>query len=356
MGPAGQPTCSAAAADPAARLRRRPRAHGRGEPVRDRLRRADPAAGPADDDDVALRPAPHRAGCRRPGRGAPLGPRRHGDERRLRRRSRPAAPDRRRRHPGLGAAQRDRHRGLASRRSDLPVEPGVVRFVSAMRLARRKRPVELLEAMAQVRAATPEIDARLEILGEGPDRGKLERRVERARRASLGLAARASAARAAPRPVCRCRRLRLPVGPRVVRHRRAGGAHGGPARRVATGQRGRGVRHRRGQRPARGHRRRARRLHDPAGPRRAAASQDDRAQPRHPSGTGLVGRGAHRASGSTSEPSRTSGRTAVERTAAVGQRHRRRGDRGGPPRAAARNEPRAPAGRGGVRVLGSENG
>lgn len=58
-----------------------------------------------------------------------------------------------------------------------PRQPGVVRFVSAMRLARRKRPVELLEAMARVRAATPEIDVRLEILGEGPDRGKLERRV-----------------------------------------------------------------------------------------------------------------------------------------------------------------------------------
>ena len=52
-----------------------------------------------------------------------------------------------------------------------------MRFVSAMRLARRKRPVELVEAMAEVRAATPGVDARLEILGEGPDRAKLERRV-----------------------------------------------------------------------------------------------------------------------------------------------------------------------------------
>ena len=58
-----------------------------------------------------------------------------------------------------------------------PREEGVVRFVSAMRLARRKRPVELVEAMAQVRAAAPGVDARLEILGEGPDRAKLERRV-----------------------------------------------------------------------------------------------------------------------------------------------------------------------------------
>ncbi len=56
-------------------------------------------------------------------------------------------------------------------------EPGVVRFVSAMRLAPRKRPVQLLEAMAAVRAAAPDVDTRLEILGDGPDRPKLERRV-----------------------------------------------------------------------------------------------------------------------------------------------------------------------------------
>jgi len=55
--------------------------------------------------------------------------------------------------------------------------PGVVRFVSAMRLAPRKRPVQLVEAMAAARAAAPDVDARLEILGDGPDRAKLERRV-----------------------------------------------------------------------------------------------------------------------------------------------------------------------------------
>ncbi|MGV1009358.1 MAG: glycosyltransferase family 4 protein [Dermatophilaceae bacterium] len=58
-----------------------------------------------------------------------------------------------------------------------PREPGVVRFVSAMRLARRKRPVQLVEAMARVRAAVPDVDVRLEILGEGPDRAKVERKV-----------------------------------------------------------------------------------------------------------------------------------------------------------------------------------
>ena len=58
-----------------------------------------------------------------------------------------------------------------------PRTPGVVRFVSAMRLARRKRPVELLEATARARTAAPGVDVRLEIFGEGPDRPKLERRI-----------------------------------------------------------------------------------------------------------------------------------------------------------------------------------
>ncbi len=56
---------------------------------------------------------------------------------------------------------------------------GVVRFVSAMRLEARKRPVQLVEAMAKVRAAAPRAGVRLEILGEGSERAKVERTVDR---------------------------------------------------------------------------------------------------------------------------------------------------------------------------------
>jgi glycogen(starch) synthase len=51
-----------------------------------------------------------------------------------------------------------------------------VRVVSAMRLATRKRPMSLLRTMARVRALVPaDIGIRLEILGEGPGRARLER-------------------------------------------------------------------------------------------------------------------------------------------------------------------------------------
>lgn len=51
-----------------------------------------------------------------------------------------------------------------------------VRVVSAMRLAARKRPMELLRIMARVRTLVPAATAiRLEILGDGPDRVRLER-------------------------------------------------------------------------------------------------------------------------------------------------------------------------------------
>jgi glycogen synthase len=53
---------------------------------------------------------------------------------------------------------------------------GAVRVVSAMRLAGRKRPLPLLRIMARVRAMVPnDIAMSLEIIGEGPDRGRLER-------------------------------------------------------------------------------------------------------------------------------------------------------------------------------------
>jgi len=56
-------------------------------------------------------------------------------------------------------------------------EPGhSIRVVSAMRLASRKRPLPLLRTMARVRALVPaQTGIRLEVLGDGPDRGRLER-------------------------------------------------------------------------------------------------------------------------------------------------------------------------------------
>ncbi|WP_018154935.1 glycosyltransferase [Demetria terragena] len=53
-------------------------------------------------------------------------------------------------------------------------DDGAVRFVTAMRLARRKRPHDLVELAARARA-TSGADLRLEILGDGPWRGHLER-------------------------------------------------------------------------------------------------------------------------------------------------------------------------------------
>lgn len=53
---------------------------------------------------------------------------------------------------------------------------GAIQVVSAMRLAARKRPIPLLRIMVRVRALVPaETEIRLEILGEGPDRARLER-------------------------------------------------------------------------------------------------------------------------------------------------------------------------------------
>ena len=59
------------------------------------------------------------------------------------------------------------------------LQDGTVRYVSAMRLERRKRPVQLIELMAKVRAAAPRADVRLEIFGEGSERAKVERAIER---------------------------------------------------------------------------------------------------------------------------------------------------------------------------------
>ena len=57
-----------------------------------------------------------------------------------------------------------------------PVGDGVVRLVTAMRLARRKRPVPFVRVLRRMRdLVAPEIAIEVEILGEGPDRGEVER-------------------------------------------------------------------------------------------------------------------------------------------------------------------------------------
>ena len=61
------------------------------------------------------------------------------------------------------------------------VDDGTLRVVSAMRLVWRKRPLPLLELIAEARRRAPERDIRLEIIGAG----KLQERVE-ARAAELG--------------------------------------------------------------------------------------------------------------------------------------------------------------------------
>lgn len=67
-------------------------------------------------------------------------------------------------------------------RRGTPVSASLVSLVSTMRLARRKRPLQLVEMFAALRAATA-VPVRLTIIGEGHLRGVLERRVRR-----LGLA------------------------------------------------------------------------------------------------------------------------------------------------------------------------
>lgn len=54
-----------------------------------------------------------------------------------------------------------------------------VRIVTAMRLMGRKRPLELLDVVHEARRQVPDVDLRLEVLGEGPLRGKVEERAQR---------------------------------------------------------------------------------------------------------------------------------------------------------------------------------
>ena len=62
----------------------------------------------------------------------------------------------------------------------MPRADGVLRVTSALRLARRKRPGALVDVLAQVRRELPDgiaLDA--EVFGDGPQRGPLQRRLER---------------------------------------------------------------------------------------------------------------------------------------------------------------------------------
>ena len=91
---------------------------------------------------------------------------------------------------GVAAAPLRRVVGPASRVAVLPngidvagwtptrVAPGdgTVRIVTAMRLARRKRPVPFMRVLRRTRAlVSDDVPITVEVLGEGPDRGQVER-------------------------------------------------------------------------------------------------------------------------------------------------------------------------------------
>src|SRR5207248_9907540 len=59
---------------------------------------------------------------------------------------------------------------------DAPGWSGEVRLVSVMRLAARKRPLQLLGVVRDVRRRLPDsVPLTVEIVGDGPERGRLER-------------------------------------------------------------------------------------------------------------------------------------------------------------------------------------
>lgn len=73
---------------------------------------------------------------------------------------------------------------VATWQAPIGVDPAnrPVRIVTAMRLARRKRPGPFLDMMREVRERVPsQVDLEVEIFGEGPDRGSLERYADRHR-------------------------------------------------------------------------------------------------------------------------------------------------------------------------------
>jgi glycosyltransferase involved in cell wall biosynthesis len=76
---------------------------------------------------------------------------------------------------GIDVARWAAPAGAAARRAD-----DGIRMVSAMRLAGRKRPLQLLRVVRRVRElADAAVPLHLDVLGEGPQRGRLERYVAR---------------------------------------------------------------------------------------------------------------------------------------------------------------------------------
>ena len=163
--------------------------------------------------------APGLSGC--PVR-APVGVARRGHVGRVGRRRGAAAPARRARRLGRGAAQRHRRRTVG-RGARCAREPGPLRLVTAMRLAPRKRPAALVELVAEAARLAGPASVSLTVLGEGPDRRKVEALVRERRLDWVSLPG-PGAARRAARAVCRRRRLPVPGPSRVVRDRSPRGA------------------------------------------------------------------------------------------------------------------------------------
>jgi len=60
-----------------------------------------------------------------------------------------------------------------------PKDPNEVHLITVMRLNRKKRPAALVRAFAQLRKQVPEMTFTLRIVGDGPERPKLERLVKK---------------------------------------------------------------------------------------------------------------------------------------------------------------------------------
>jgi glycosyltransferase involved in cell wall biosynthesis len=60
-----------------------------------------------------------------------------------------------------------------------PKDPNEVHLITVMRLNRKKRPATLIRAFAELRRRVPELTFTLRVVGDGPERPKLERLVKR---------------------------------------------------------------------------------------------------------------------------------------------------------------------------------
>ena len=223
---------------PARRVRRRARAHGGGEPVRRGRRPGHDGHGAADGHDLALHA---RSAGARPAGGRvrrPLGRAGRGHERGLRGSRRPrcsassARPGRCTVLPNGIDVARWAAAGGCARAARRRRRTGI-RLVSAMRLAGRKRPLQLLRVVRRVRElAGAAVPLHLDVLGEGPQRGRLERYVARHGLEGVVSLPGRVAREELPRAVRRRGHLHRPRPAGVLRHRRPGGADGrAPGRR-----------------------------------------------------------------------------------------------------------------------------